>query len=323
MLNTRLIAAPFFMTPDGSLNRLTVRADRLPMSDPLHSQFSLTAFQLVSRQALVTLLQANGHPSHNQLRPFLTHFDATQPRDLRILQIFAQRFALVIRTAQHYTPWQQGNAFQVALSQYWQQMQTLVIAGGLSSHQFGIHLACLLEEQLTGLSVICSPWGSVTALYGLAQTYGSPTDTLVLDFGATAIKRGIAHRFGNRVDMLTPLRVRDFSPDGLVRAPQLLAILRHTRAELPGPMSVAISMAAYLDRGHPFDYHAGSYSRLHDDCDHLASTLDQQWLPECGFTGLALLEHDSTAAALAFQFPFPAMMVTLGTGLGSAPCPMV
>jgi len=323
MLNTRLTAAPFFMTPDGSLNRLTVGADRLSMSDPLHSQFSLTAFQLVSRQALVTLLQANDHLGHSQLRPFLTHFDATQVHDLRILKIFAQRFALVIQTAQNYRTWQQGNAFQVALCHHWQQMQTLVISGGLSSHQFGIDLASLLEELLTDLSVICAPWGSATALYGLAQTYGSMTDTLVLDFGATAIKRGIAHPFGNRVEMLPSLRVRDFSPDGLIRAPQLLAILRQTRAELPGPIAVAISMAAYLDKGHPFDYHAGSYSRLRDDCDHLASTLDQQWLPACGFTGLALLEHDSTAAALAFQFHYPAMMVTLGTGLGSAPCPLV
>jgi len=322
MLNKRLTGAPFFMTPDGSLNRLEVRAELLPSDDPLHSQFTLTAFELVSRQALVTLLQAQGHPVRSQLRPFLTHFDADQVGDQRILQLFARRLALVIQSAQQYTPWQQGNPFQVALSQYWQQMQTLVIAGGLSSHQFGIHLASRLEELLT-LSVICSPWGSVTALYGLAQTYGRPTDTLVLDFGATAIKRGIADNFGNRVEMLTPLRARDFSPDGVIRAPQLLAILRQTRAELPGPMAVAISMASYLDKGHPFDYYAGSYSRLRDDCDHLASTLDQQWLPACGFTGLALLEHDSTAAALAFQFNFPAMMVTLGTGLGSAPCPIV
>ncbi|WP_320826450.1 hypothetical protein [Reinekea sp.] len=322
MLNTRLPAAPFFMTPDGSLNRLEVRAERLPCDDPLHSSFTLTAFQLVSRQALVTLIQAIGHPAHGQLRPFLTHFDATHVGDRRILQIFAHRFAVVIQTAQDYVAWQQGNSFQVALSQHWQQMQTLVIAGGLSSHQFGIHLASLLEELLSDLSVICSPWGGVTALYGLAQTYGSRDDTLVLDFGATAIKRGIAHRYGNRVEMLASLRVRDFSPEGSIRAPQLMAILRHTRAELPGSMAVAISLAAYLDRGHPFDYHGGRYSRLRDDCQHLASTLDDQWLPECGFTGLALLEHDSTAAALAFQFSAPAMMITLGTGLGSAPCPL-
>ncbi|MFT7290995.1 MAG: hypothetical protein ACI9D8_001451, partial [Reinekea sp.] len=310
MLNTRFTAAPFFMTPDGSLNRMAVRTDCLSKADPLRGTANLTAFQLLSRQALIGLLLAKGHNIHGQPRAFLSHFNADRPSDRCIMDIFAQRLAVVIQSARHYAPWQQGTIFQQALGRHWQRMQTLVIAGGLSSQQFGIHLASSAEDHLPDLSVMCSPWGHVTALYGLAQAHRSPDDLLVLDFGATAVKRAIAHRYGNRLDMLSTLQVRDFSSEGLIRAPQLLAILRQTRAELPGPMAVAISLAAYLDHGHPFDYHAGIYSRLRDDCDHLASTLDQQWLPASGFSGLALLEHDSTAAALAFQFHFPAMMLT-------------
>lgn len=323
MLNTRLIAAPFFMTPDGSLNRLAVSGERLAKADPLRGTANLSAYQLMSRHALIGLLQAKGHTSQGQPRAFLSQFNADRLGDRGIVDLFAQRLAVVIHSARHYAPWRQGNAFQKALSQHWQHARTLVLAGGLSSQQFGIQLACAVEARLADLSVICSPWGAHTALYGLAQTYRSPGELLVLDFGATAIKRAIAHRYGNRIDMLATLRVRDFGLNGQIRAPQLLAILRQTRAELPGPMAVAISLAAYLDHGHPFDYHAGSYSRLRQDCAHLASTLDKHWLPACGYTGLALLEHDSTAAASAFQFHFPAMMLTLGTGLGSAPCPLV
>ncbi|MDO7645253.1 MAG: hypothetical protein MUQ62_11115 [Reinekea forsetii] len=323
MLNTRFTAAPFFMTPDGSLNSMAVSSDRLASDDPLCGTANLTAYQLMSRHALIGLLDAQGHSSQGQPRVFLSHFNADRPRDRCTVDIFAQRLAVVVHSARHYAPWQQGTIFQQALSRHWQRVQTLVIAGGLSSQQFGIHLASAVAGRLADLSVICSPWGGDTALYGLAQTYRSPDELLVLDFGATAIKRAIAHRYGNRLEMLSTLRVRDFSLDGQIRAPQLLAILRQTRAELPGPMAVAISLAAYLDHGHPFDYHAGIYSRLRQDCRHLASTLDRQWLPACGYTGLALLEHDSAAAALAFQFHLPAMMLTLGTGMGSAPCPLV
>jgi hypothetical protein len=82
-------------------------------------------------------------------------------------------------------------------------------------------------------------------------------------------------------------------------------------------------LACYLKNGHPFKYSSGIYYHLEGDCENLAKALHDEWLPESGFFGLSLLEHDSTAAALAFEFKYPAMMVTLGTGLGSGPCPLL
>jgi hypothetical protein len=66
MLNIRLTATPFFMTPDGSLNRLAVRTDCLAKADPLRGTANLTAYQLLSRQALMGLLHAKGHNIHGQ-----------------------------------------------------------------------------------------------------------------------------------------------------------------------------------------------------------------------------------------------------------------
>jgi len=323
MLNSIFESTPLSMTPEGSLNHLAIDASLLPKEDPLRHEDNLLASQMVSRQAFVHLLQSLNHPLQDNLRGFLTQFTADNSADYAVFSLFAHRFAAVINTARAGQHWRQGSPFQQALAAHWHDIQTLVISGGLTSHQFGIQLATTLEELVTGLAVITSPWGGLTALYGLAQTYASHDDLLVLDFGATGIKRGIAHKYGNHIEMLPDLKVKTFKHDGLIRAPQLQAILQQTREILPHSMPVAISLACYMNNGHPHDYHSGIYHRLGEDCEHLQTQLHHHWLPDAGYFGLALLEHDSTAAALAFQFRQPAMMVTLGTGLGSAPCPRV
>ena len=102
--------------------------------------------------------------------------------------------------------------------------------------------------------------------------------------------------------------------EGLFRAAALQAVLHDSRTLVGAPLPTAISLACYLNRGHPFDYHSGVYHRLVDDCDHLATELDRRWLPAAGLGRLAALEHDSSAAALAFPSPVPTITVTLGTG---------
>ncbi|MDX1474052.1 MAG: hypothetical protein R3309_07770 [Reinekea sp.] len=322
MLNNLFIEHALTMRPEGSLNHLPVNTLLLSPQDPLLNHKQVTGATLVSRNALLTLLSDSGHPLAHSVRQFLTEFDANNPQDRAILDIFAGRFTAIIKTARGGDHWRCGSDFQQALTRHWQHCQTLTISGGLTSHQFGLCLAERIEANFADLVVISSPWGGLTALYGLAQTVGQRDDLLVMDFGATGVKRGIARKYGNRLELLPDLKVAPFKTDGLIRKEALLEMFRNTRDMLDQSMPVAISIACYLHQGHPFDYHSGIYHRLGDDCQHLATDLHEQWLPDCGLQGLALLEHDSTAAALAFRFKHPAMMVTLGTGLGSAPCPL-
>lgn len=323
MLNRPNIHSAFSMTPDGSLNKLLVNVAQLSKKDPLRSNTDLTAFELVSRQAFIELLEAVHHPLKKDLRRFLIHFNNENPQDHRVLSMYARRFACVIQTARSGDRWRQGNSHQVALADYWNHIQTLVISGGLTSAQFGIHLATRVESLLDDLEVIASPWAGLTALYGLAQTVASYDNLLVLDFGATAVKRGIAHKFGNRIELLPDINVAGYKSDSVIEDDGFIAILKQTRKDVGRSMPVAISVACYLDNGHPCEYKSGIYHRLGANCPHLETALNDSWLPHSGFTQLALLQHDSTAAALAFRFRHKAMMVTLGTGLGSAPCPSV
>lgn len=322
MLNYPMPTTLFSMRPEGSLNRLRIDSFTLPTLDPFHGQPNITALTLASRQALIGLLTHQGHPVKNDLREFLTHYDNRRPQDQSILDQYAARLATIIQTARHYRPWQQGNAYQKTLAHHWLSIDTLVIAGGLSSFQFGIHLASKIEEHINDLAVISSPWAGQTALYGMAQKVAVRAPIVVIDFGATSVKYGIATRFGNRVDHISEIPVAPFKREGIIQPDQFQEILALIQQKLSARLPVAISLACYMHNGQPFQYTSGIYYKLQPHGQHLATTLNDQWLPTAGFGKLVLLEHDSTAAALAFKFATPAIMVTLGTGLGSAPCPL-
>lgn len=306
--------SPLALTPEASLNRMPVVMTEQDKPRP--------ARYWVSTPALLSLIHEHTPGDERSVRQFLTTFSGEAEADQAILRTFAKRLIRVIQTARTGQAWADGSDFQRQYAQHWQSCETLVLAGGLTSGEFGQHLAHLLEAALAPLNVLVSPWAGQTGLVGLAQHYGSAEPLVVMDFGATGIKRGLAYHHGNRIVPLPELTVDHWLDDqGLFRADAFRAVLKDTREHLDGRLPLAISLACYLDRGHPHDYHSGVYHRLIDDCDHLATTLHQQWLPSAGFSGLALLEHDSTAAALAFRFSKPAMMVTLGTGLGVGVCP--
>lgn len=306
--------SPLALRPEASLNRMPVVMTARDKPRP--------ARYWVSTPALLSLINSHNPGDERSVRQFLTTFSSGSDSDQAVLQAFANRLVRVIRTAQTGQAWASGSRFERHYAHYWQSCETLVLAGGLTSGVFGQNLAHILEAELAPLNVLVSPWAGQTGLVGLAQHYGSAEPLVVMDFGATGIKRGLAYHHGNRIVPLPELTVDHWLDDeGLFRAQAFRAVLKDTREHLDGRLPVAISLACYLNHGHPHDYRSGVYHRLIEDCDHLATTLHQTWLPGAGFSGLALLEHDSTAAALAFRFSKPSMMVTLGTGLGVGVCP--
>ena len=324
MRNSTAPNKKFTMTPEGSLNHLPISCFELADHDPFLGAQVKTGAQLVSSLALQQLIAEFITDQAMTIRRFLNHFDANHLLHQKILTCFMIRLTRVIQTASVGEHWpKHSNEHLSRLKSHWQQTETIVISGGPTTGSFGQELALLLEHQLGSCSVIHSPWAGKTALVGLAQTVKNFDDLLVIDFGATGVKRAVASHYGNRIRPLKEMSTASYTDvNGKIGKQGFIEILTQTRRELGRAMPVAISLACYLDNGHPFKYASGIYYRLEADCKNLASTLHEQWLPDCGYFGLALLEHDSTAAALAFEFKQPAMMITLGTGLGSGPCPL-
>lgn len=301
------------LSPEASLNRLPVTA----------YQRTQSARDWVCAHTLHQLIQEHYHAPAPSVRQFLQDFQPGHILSDRILAEYGNRLAAVLRTALRGDYWHSGSRWQQAYANFWRNTHTIVLSGGISTGSFGHALAERLEVDLGNITVLASPWGGQTGLVGLAQHVSSAEDLLVMDFGATGIKSAIASRHGNRLDPFSDIQVKDWlDKEGLFRQPALLELLSQFRQQIGQPLPVAISIAAYLDQGHPFDYHSGIYHRLRDDCTHLATALNDTWLPQCGLGPLALLEHDSTAAALAFRFSEPAIMITLGTGLGVGICPI-
>jgi len=157
----------------------------------------------------------------------------------------------------------------------------------------------------------------------LTRLWHQPAPLLVMDFGATGIKRGLVDAQA-KLHSLPELTVDHWlNDDGLFRAEAFSAVLRDSRTLVDAALPTAISLACYMKDGQPYDYHSGVYHRLVEDSPHLALSLHQHWLPEAGLGRLVCLMHDSSAAALAFPSPVPAIMVTLGTGLGVGLCPLI
>ncbi|MBU2864192.1 hypothetical protein KO489_10085 [Reinekea forsetii] len=312
------------MTPDGSLNHLEVECSLLSQQDPLMGADNLTGAQLASSLALQQLITHFIVDHSMNIRRFLDEFSDKNAQHNNILDCYSRRLASVINTAKAGQRWpSKANTDLTALMHYWQNTDTIVISGGLTTGSFGQFLASRIETLLPEITVLSSPWAGQTALIGLAQTVKSASDLLVIDFGATGIKRAVASNYGNRLKELTEFSTVSFTDaHGHIGKQGVLEVLRQTRRELSSPLPVAISLACYLNQGHPFQYKSGIYYPLEADCDNLTKALNDEWLPSCGLGSLALLEHDSSAAGLAFRFSQPAMMITLGTGLGSGPCPL-
>ncbi|MFQ3229827.1 MAG: hypothetical protein ACI9DO_001192 [Reinekea sp.] len=325
MRNSATSNNAFTMSPEGSLNHLPVDCSGLAPGDPLFGRHIKTGAQLASSLAFQQLITELITDRMMTIRHFLDRFVISNPIHYKVLLCFSKRLTCVVKTAIEGLNWpKKPRTSLIQLIEHWRNTNTIVLSGGLTTGSFGQNLASMLEQELIGSSVIHSPWAGKTALVGMAQTVKSYEDLLAIDFGATGVKRAVASHYGNRLNELKEIPTASYTDiDGKIGKHGLIEILTQTRRELDHSMPVAISIACYLDGGHPFKYASGIYYPLEADCDNLAEALNNQWLPACGFHGLALLEHDSTAAGLAFDFTHPAMMITLGTGLGSGPCPQV
>ncbi|WP_108124233.1 hypothetical protein [Saccharospirillum mangrovi] len=307
------------LTPDASLNRLPVTLPGEPERPARH---------WVSTAALHQLILQQEPGDERSVRQFLRTFDPNNNADQQILTRYADRLMTVLNTALAAEFWAAGNAFQQRYADCWRQCQRLVLGGGLTSGAFGQALTEALSGRLSGRELVLSPYGGQTGLAGLATLWKThePEPTrhppmLVMDFGATGIKRGLAFADA-AVEPLPELTVDHWLNDaGLFRANAFQAVLRDTRTLVGAALPTAISLACYMNGGQPFDYRSGVYHRLVEDSPNLAATLHQEWLPGAGLGALVSLMHDSSAAALAFPSPVPALTITLGTGLGVGLCP--
>jgi len=214
-----------------------------------------------------------------------------------------------------------------------------VIGGGLVSGQIGplaVSAAreVLVEHGFEAVEVTLSPYGIYMALVGLARTapVGS-NQMVVLDFGHSTVKRGIARLEGGDLVALeaypslpSPCLKGSGSDLPAARArwdDMRSAIVEMCRCHSTGEsLAVGIGLASYLKEGHPFPGDRGCYGSLQQLAPNLEHFMLRELTAVLRTAGVNLsLLHDGTAAASAHAGAQNTVALSLGTGIGNGFAP--
>ena len=282
------------------------------------------AVDLLSVKALAELMGreglAPGEAPSWRLRELL---EAGDGRARAVVAEFGRRLGDLLLTLKHpETPGRQGSdAVRRAYLDHWLTIGRVWLAGGLVSAPMGAHMVTAARHVLgEALAVEVARHPTELPLVGAAMAAGvGDGDVVTLDFGHTAVKRGVAHFAGGVLEELRVLRSMETAGRLVPSSPEavgaaIAAIAAETFREAreagfqPSPRSV-MSIASYYGRPET----RGLYANL--------GTLPAGWLSAAvsSATGLATdidLIHDGTAAASALAGERDAAVVTMGTSLG-------
>ncbi len=196
--------------------------------------------------------------------------------------------------------------WRAAYLRYWSDIREVWLGGGLAA-ALGVHLVEAARLR-SGVRVEMAHDPGVLALIGLARTrpYGT-APRVVLDFGHSLVKRGVAFYSGGRLQHLHRLppimapvtaAIVEFVVDIVA---ETLTIARHGYGDPDGV--VRVSIASYVRDGRPYDTRS-LYAPVTADAIAHAAGIDVQ------------LEHDGTSAARGVVPTAAAAVILLGTSLG-------
>ncbi len=220
---------------------------------------------------------------------------------------------------------------------YWSRVRGVVLGGGLLAGRLGPLAVPAAQELLDAhgaeLRLTRAPYPAQLPLLGLARSAPLTARALLaFDFGQTAVKRGLA-RFADGAlaamqlwpnaatdceDLSRPERSRE---EARGRWGRMLDLCAASWADLPalerGQTALGISLACYLNDGHPAPTELGCYGVLQLLAPHLESFVRQEIRQRLGAPVDVVLRHDGTAAAAAYAGETDWVVVMLGTAIGS------
>jgi hypothetical protein len=324
---------PSHLSSEASLNRTLLGA--LPGADS--RWVGRRAFDLLSIDALTKLARCIGldlsDSDGNVTRVISTALSAGNPRAadqaMRVVAIFGRRLAHLIATLTTPTRIEtQDSEWRGAYLRYWTHVDQVWLAGGLTA-ALGSDLLDVVRAEAHRLGAGCAievaPNAGVLALLGAARSRLHPrTHIVVLDFGHTDVKRGIATVRNHQLARLDVLPSRSARALGWTRATDepvtefLLDVVTDTIASsqsrfgVPDPC-VMVSLASYISQGRQVDSHSAYAELSRRD----PRSLDDEITRRTGVPVRLRFLHDGTAAARGVPDPAgSAGLIVLGTALG-------
>jgi len=334
---------PLRLTKAASLNR-TVLVDLAGADADLVGRH---AYDLLRLEALESLAAEHGiHAGQRtdvprRLRAALGSEDLAEvDRARRVVAVFGQRLGHLVATLRlgdddasaWRTAYEGASSWRTAYCQHWRSVDRVWLGGGVvAALGGGLLQSARAEARRLGVddsTLDLAPHPDVLALVGAARTRATPAPgSIVLDFGYSSVKRGIAHFQGGALRRLEVLRGLPLGPLGLgsqSRADEVMhaviGVIRATFQEAQDndpaaslDAEVGVSLATYLTDRRPFPS-SELYDLLTDvDLDTLTAELTLA-------TGAPLhvrFIHDGTAAAAALPSNGRDGIIVLGTSLGA------
>ncbi len=220
---------------------------------------------------------------------------------------------------------------------FWAGVERMVVGGGLMSGPLGVHAVASAREVLAdngaSLQLERSPYGAYLALLGLARFAPSGVDhMLVLDFGQTSVKRGMATYAGDelaRVEawpsaqtVCSDIYATDYTAEQVrERWAKMLDIIGQGWLRIPpaarSGAGVAMSVASYLLNGHPSPLDRGCFGCLQLLGPNLEQFIRQELSTHLRHGVPLVLEHDGAAAAAFYAGSPRTVVLALGTAIGN------
>ncbi len=328
-----------------SLNRaVLVALPGVPVPDEMLGK---TGYQLLSAQTLQDEIAASalaiGLDPHAP--DLIRAFDASlaippmHPAATRIAQNYGERlgyFLLMLR---------RGDAPNRAARpqwtdahwEFWAQVPRVVVGGGMMSGNLG-RLAvktayALLAAYRANLTLDLSPYAAHLPLVGLARAAPSDvTRALVLDFGQTSVKRGLAMYddgmllrldvWPNAPSVCTELFKPEHTLDELRerwRAMQEIIAVSWERVPLENRSTIAVGIciSSYLYNGQPAPGDLGCYAVLGRLAPNLEIFMRDELTTRLGMPIPFYLMHDGAAASCAYAGDPNCVVLTLDTAIGN------
>lgn len=211
---------------------------------------------------------------------------------------------------------------------YWSQVDTIYLGGGLADGDFGRLLVeaaqGVLEDYDIAIQLRIAHHPRHLGILGAARYVSTGQQAIALDFGGTLVKRARATYSASglqHVELLPSLPVEFdlYTGEGQEQAifDTFVSLLVDVYQLDDAPV-IPVSISAYTSPdGQPLMAQGGIYMHMSRLSDNLPKLLSQTVSQRVGRDVTVKLLHDGSAAAAFFAPLDHAVVITLGTAIGS------
>lgn len=323
---------PAFPPTSNSLNRFKIWA----LAGFPSEKFGWAFYDLVSSHALSTAIVAHADalaidPAVDDLHvAYFQRLAAGDEAAIAIAQQMGHYFGFMLAALK------QGDALNrqknaekdAAYWEYWSQVDEVYLGGGLAEGQFGRLLMtsaqAILQQYALDMQLHIADHPRHLGLIGAARYVPSGAQALVLDFGSTRVKRGRVFYSEAGLQQVQVLPSFPAGFDVFVETGSEQAIFERFVTLLVDayqPQDAAlipVSISAYVTpTGQPLLSQGGIYMHMSRLSDDLPALLSETVSQRVGRSVTVKLLHDGSAAASTYAPLDHAVVITLGTAIGS------